>query len=297
VEIEPRPRAVRPGARRLKDISHLYLSTGRRAAPFELPRPERRVLRLVVAGPAEARVRAEFTANLALQFARLGRRTLVVDAEPQLPNAGFRLGLAPDAYLAHLAPEPPRVVHGLGGVQVLVGVAGRVERVAQDEALVALLRVADCVLAQAGDAAMLDRIAGWMGVVFPAAPAESTLERAAPTSPLVRAWMSTAQRPAAPPAAARSEPLDAVLWVEEASREGPAGGVASMHSPPVRRVAWGATPDLALRPGVWARLEPHPAPVAFPVVALEPDHPAARAYEGLAQSLLAGLARPGGARA
>ena len=299
VDVDPRPRDGRPSARRLKDISHLYISTARRPAGFAdagaRAAPPRRALRLAIAGPARPAARVEFVANLALQLARLGRRVVVVDGDPALPNVGFRLALEPRAYLGHLEPEPQaRCERGLLGVRLIEGVADGSRSADWPASIHAELGSADCVLVSQGDAALARDTLRGIATASPAPAPATTLARAAPRSPMIGAWMATARRPgsASGPALAGTE---AALWVVEA---GPGTGTPVPESQalgdlPVRSVAWGAPEGTALE--FWARVPRHPLG-RLPIAVLDPEHPAARLYESLAQSLLAGFGTTGGAR-
>jgi hypothetical protein len=123
------------------------------------------------------------------------------------------------------------------------------------------------------------------------------------------AWMASATRG---PAAARlpaprpapvpaPQALDVVLCVLEA---GPSIAdevllrrLAEQLAPaPVQRIVWGASPDSASVAGTWARVPHHPpfTGARHPLSAHDLEHPAARLYESLAQSLLAGLGSKGG---
>jgi len=294
VELEPRPRDGRAPARRLKDISHLYISSARRpTARLEASTAVRRALELVIAGPASSAVRAEVVANLAVQLARLGRRTVVVDLDPALPNVGFRLALEPAAYLGHLALEPHvRCEPGLLGVRVLVGAAGRAAPDTWPEDVRQALRAAECRLFVGGDAAHTRDVLRALSASAPSTVAPTTFQRAAHHSPMIGAWLATAPRPRSEPAGPL-QAITAALWIEESTPGGElSGGEATACGDlPVRTIVWGDAD--ASRPGVWARVPRHPRP-HLPLAALEPDHAASRAYEGLAQSLLAGLSGPGG---
>jgi hypothetical protein len=137
----------------------------------------------------------------------------------------------------------------------------------------------------------------------------TTLERAAERSPMFGAWMASAARgPAAarvpsprPAAVSGAGALDAVLYVVEA-RTSTADDVmlrrcaAQLAPAPVHRIVWGATLQDAAVPGAWARV-PRCTPCSGlrqPLSAVDPDHPSARVYESLAQSLLAGLGSKAG---
>jgi hypothetical protein len=291
----------------LRDISHLYISQrpGARSAPPWPAAPSRRVLRVAITGPRSAALaRVEVCANLAVQFARLGKRTLVFDLDPDLPSLGLRLGLDPEIALAHLTgAAPPRVARALLGVRLVLGGT----RVEAAESLAGAAREAlqavDCVLLHLPP---LEAALPALAAVAPllALPAtDTTVERAAARSPMFGAWLATAQRPQPLQrvAAVVEQPsVDGALWVRAAGENGgenEASGLAGYLAPaPVHELAWGDG-GAAAAPPAWARLPAHPVPPRWPIAVLEPEHAASRLYEGLAQSLLAGLARRGGSHA
>ena len=310
VDGDPRPRGPRSSARQLKDISHLYLS-GRAAAKPAWQASTRRRLRVGVLSNGPAAAKAEVCANLAVQFARLQQRTLVLDLDASLPNVGFHLGLEPRAYMAHLWSDAgPGVERGLLGLRVVEGLAGWQDVETLPEELRLEIRDSQCVLLclpppTDGAVPALERWAPLLEA--PVAP--TTLARVAAHSPMFGAWMATATRaPEARGSAARlwdapaPRLLDAALWVLGAAAT-PSGEVALRHladalaPTPLHRLVWGdeATPT----PGAWARLPSHPlvTRVRQPLSALYPEHPVARVYESLAQSLLAGLGRRTGTHA
>jgi hypothetical protein len=67
-----------------------------------------------------------------------------------------------------------------------------------------------------------------------------------------------------------------------------------VHPAPVHALVWGG--EVAPGATPWARVPVHPTAAALgqPVSSLDPEHPASRLYENLAQALLAGLGRHGG---
>ena len=279
------------GSRRLRDISHLYLS-GRPAAGA-VPLPARRCLRVGVISSGDALADAEMCANLAVLFVKLGRRTVVADAACVLPNPGFRLGLEPHAYLAGVLPE--------AGVRIERGVAGvRVLALPDADALGALeelLRDADALVLRL-PAAASEAIAP-LAAPLTAADSATTMERVAAHSPMFDTWMSTARRAERRPPAARLEGraaprrdlLDAALRVH---RPGAAVSARHVGRVLVRPLVWGdAVPPVA---GACARVPPYRLHARLALAAVQPDHPAARVFEGLAQALLSGLGRGGGAR-
>jgi hypothetical protein len=302
VEAEPRPRAPRSSARRLKDISHLYLSG--RAAPPPSWSVARRSLRLGVLGGPAAAPQAEVCANLAVQFARLRQRTLVLDLDARLPNVGFHLGLEPQDYLAHLGPSrPPRVARSLLGLRVAVGLASHTQATEALEVLHGELADSDCILVCLPALARgpLPVLHGWAAALQVTAPT-TTLRRAAATSPMFEAWRSTAARPAAArPTGAWRPPttqlLDAALCVVPA--EPTDADDAALHEfavalapAPLHQLAWGEAAGAPAGP-VWARVPAHGVAGASrqPLSSLDPDHPVSRLFESLAQSLLAGAGR------
>lgn len=297
MDAERRLREPRPGVRRLRDISHLYLSGSRSSARFEATRQPapRRLLRIALAGPGTAAARSAVGANLAVQLARLGRRTLVVDLDPALPGIGFRLGLAPQDALAHVPPgDGPRLARGFFGIRVLCGVAGGAEWMTQAVAARPELSDLDCVLLQVAAAPAAERMRE-LSLLFPPPPASSTLERAAARSPMIGAWLATAQRPANPEPQTPPTPVDILLWIVDAGRaseEPPAELLQALVVTP-RRIFYGPERSPGVAGTVWARVPAHASPDWVPISALDPEHPAARTYEGFAQALLAASARPG----
>jgi len=299
VDGDPRPRSS--SARRLKDISHLYLSQ-RSSARLQSPAPARRCLRVGIAGDGHGGLHSEVCANLAVQFARLRVRTVVFDLDPRLPNVGFRLRLDPQAYLAHVLPAsgPPRVERALLGIRVVVGMPpsaiANLPAAVQEE-----VDAAACVLVcmdPQTNRQQLERItppADWT-------PAPTTMTRAASShSPMFEAWMATAAarratgRPAAPPFGT-PRLLDAAIAVGAANATAGDAIAARIQPTPVHRLVWGSGAAHAVGSTPWAQVPEHESAAVLgqPVSSLDPEHPAARTYENLAQALLAGLGRGGG---
>jgi len=281
------------GSGRLRDISHLYLSS--RGSPAANSVPARRCLRVGVISSGDALADAEVCANLAIQFAKLGRRTVVADAARALPNPGFRLGLEPHAYLAGVLAEPGfRIDRGVAGVRVLA-----LPTAAAFGALEELLRETDAVLVRL-PAAAAEALAP-LAMSLAAVGIATTMQRVATHSPMFEAWLSTARRgEAAAPAArlesghgaSRRDLLDVAIRVQ---RPGAAAGVRQVGRVMVRPLVWGdAVPAV---PGACARVPPYRLHARLALAAVQPDHPAARVFEGLAQALLAGLGSGGGGRA
>jgi hypothetical protein len=283
VDGDSRPRTPRVGSRRLRDISHLYLSSRQPAAAAAVA-PTRRALRVAVVGRGLAS--AESVASLAVQWARLGRRVVVVDLDPALPNAGFRLGLEPHAYLGAVLGTAPCVERAALGVRVLVAPQRQetgAELVAQ---AVAQADVVIVRLPEREPQALLLRVCA--ALASPAAA--TTMERAAARSPMFEAWMATARRPAPRPPrpAVVCERIEDLLDV--AVQVGNGAPADALGSVPLRPLAWGAG-----SPPAWARVPDHVPPPRLPLALLDPEHAVARVFEGLAQALLAGLGRrPGG---
>jgi len=283
VDDDSRPRASRTGSRRLRDISHLYISQRTPVVPVPA---SRRLLRVAITGgglPA-----ADCAASLATQWVRLGRRVLVVDLDPTLPNVGFRLGLAPAAYLRALVAAPPCVERGVCGVRVVTVPQADADAVA---IVSGAMRDTDVVVLRLAAADPQTALAPYAESLAAPAPV-TTMERAATRSPMFEAWMATARRPprrepAASPAARldRNQPLTALLDV--VVPVGDAGVASGYAGVPVRPLGWGdATPAAG-----WARVPAHAPPAHLPLAVLEPEHPVGRVFESLAQALLAGLGR------
>ena len=292
----PRSPLGAPRPRRLRDISHLYIS-GREPAPLL-----RRTLHLGFVSQAQGLVKSEVCANLALQLARLGQRTVVLDLDPLLPNAGFLLGLEPEAYAAHLRAAPPRLERALLGLRVVEGLAGR-PLLEPAAALREELEASDCVLVnfpdlQAGAAALLPRLGGWLG-----RQCETTMAQAATQSRMFGAWFETAQRQGGTPVAPPRPPLDALILVHASASADEVGprfrSLFSWLGPGrVHLLLWGQG-GTGGEPQPWARIQPYTpcAPGRGPLSSLLPEHPAAQTYQGLAQALLAGLGSRGASHA
>jgi len=288
-----RPRRA-AGPRRLRDISYLYLSS-RTHAPAGPP-PARRTLRLGFTAGRQGDGKTDVCCNFAVQLVRLGHRTLVLDLDPQLPNAGFRLGLEPRAYMAHLRPGAPQVERALLGLRVVEGLAAAAEPF--PEALLAELAASDCVLVNlpvvhAGAAAAI----AWFHSGLMRRP-ETTMAQVAQRSPMFGAWLESAPRSG--PAAGADAALDALVFVHDGRGAGDAveayRDVAGWMGPGrVRLLVRGEPAGTA---AAWACVQPHgDAAVGRGVLSsLYPEHPAARTYQGLVQSLLAAPVHAGGAR-
>lgn len=307
VDGDSRPRA---GPRRLRDISHLYLTTGQQAQRSPARGPaRRRSLRLGFAANGDRLAKTDVCGNMAVQLARLGQSTFVVDLDPILPNAGFHLGLAPSAYMAHLHPQgQPQLERGLLGMRVLEGVACD-PQLTLDPALLNEILAADCVLvnlpAPRAAPPIIERLRSVLH-----APRRTTMARVGSRSRMFGEWLQSARgaprvddEPDAATAPADAEPFDALVYVHGTqSSEHLSENLGAFRAllPPerVRLVAWGdAAAQLEPRP--WACIRSYPLRLAErqPLSSLYPEHPVARVYQSLAQSLLAGLGGPGGARA
>ncbi len=292
---QPEPRSPRSGTRRLRDISHLYLSN--RPAPAPPTAAARRCLRIAVLASGDALVDSEVCANLAIQMTRLGRKTIVLDADPALPNPGFRLGLHPLAYLNGLGDAPGlRVERGVLGIGVVNGTAWALAE------LDAVVRAADAVLVRLPmqeAQSELQRLAPALALP----PAVTTMERAATQSPMFEAWMKTARRgdrlrPAArvattPELAPQVPAVDVAIRVFKGDAQPAAALSGGLDSVPVHGLEWG--PSSATPRPAWARVPAYALHPQLALAAIEPDHPAARVFESLAQALLAGLGRGGAA--
>lgn len=296
----PRP----GGARRLKDISHLYLSQ-RSSARMQSPAPPRRGLRVGIAGEERGGLHGEVCANLAVQFARLRVRTLIFDLDPRLPNVGFRLRLDPEAYLAHVLGngETPRVERALLGIRVVVGMPLGPTRVLPDS-VQQEVDAAACILVCMHPSTTRQHLE-LLAPLVEWTPAPTTMARAASShSPMFEAWMATAsaRRPAARLASttAHATPrgFDAAIAVGTAAAPDAVSDamLARVQPSPVHRLIWGAGTASAVGSVPWARIPEHPSAAVLgqPLSSLDPEHPASRTYENLAQALLAGLGRSGG---
>lgn len=311
-DTKPRAGARETRPRRLRDISHLYLTQEPRAATPAARTPvPRRALRLGFAANGDRLAKTDVCGNMAVQLARLGQRTLVLDLDPALPNAGFQLGLEPSAYMAHLrSGARPRLERGLLGLRVLEGVASD-PKLNLDDALRAEIQAADCVLVNLPSAdaaaAIVQRLDALL--LAPVRPVRTTMARVGERSRMFGEWLQGARADSNAPGAERrpaarqqAGPLDTLLFVHGASTpERVTENVASFGaftSPGrVRIVAWG---DAAsnLEPQPWACIRSYPLRMALrqPLSSVYPEHPAARMYQNLAQSLLAGSGSAGGPR-
>jgi len=301
VDGDSRPRPG--GARRLKDISHLYLSQ-RSSARIPVPAPSRRGLRVGIAAEERGGLHAEVCANLAVQFARLRVRTLVFDLDPGLPNVGFRLRLDPEAYLAHvLGNGETRVERALLGIRVVVGMPLGPSRALADS-VQQEVDAAGCVLVCMHTSTTRQHLE-YLAPLVEWTPAPTTMARAASShSPMFEAWMATAtsRRPAArlgsnaTPTTPRG--FDAAIAVGTAGAPDAVSDamLARMQPAPVHRLIWGAGTASAVGSVPWARIPEHPSAAVLgqPLSSLDPEHPASRTYENLAQALLSGLGRSGG---
>jgi hypothetical protein len=304
---KPRAGPGQPRPRRLRDISHLYLTKEPQTPSPPSPAP-RRALRLGFAANGDRLAKTDVCGNIAVQLARLGQRTFVLDLDPILPNAGFHLGLAPAAYMAHLRPEGrPLLERGLLGMRVLEGVASDPE-LTLDAALRREILAADCVLvnlpAPRAAPPIIERLRGVLR-----APARTTMARVGSRSRMFGEWLQGARGAsgvhdesdagAAPPEVL---PFDALVYVHGMSNtehlSENLGAFQALLTPErVRVVAWGdAAADLEPRP--WACIRSYPLRLATrqPLSSLYPEHPVARLYQSLAQSFLAGLGGSGGVR-
>src|SRR5262249_9766755 len=123
--------------------------------------------------------------------------------------------------------------------------------------------------------------------------AATTVERAAVTSRMFEAWMTTArrnERAAARLESRHEEPaeasIDAALQVWTAR----AGCVVhTLGRIAVQRLLWGDAADSTGSP--WAQVPRYIPHARLALAALEPEHAAIRVYEGLTQALLAGMGR------
>lgn len=310
--IQRRGRSER-GAQRLRDISHLYLSSSNKVRPSANV-PQRR-LRLGFATIGDGLAKVDLCANLAVQYARLGRRTLVIDLDPALPNIGFRMGVAPELYLAHLLPKPRAVLaRSAPGVRLLSGVADSdipdVPQQVQSE-----LEKAECVLVSL--AAQQARLR-WLTALQGDGSAESaeprprrpspqtTMRRAGAESRMFGAWLASARRGDRPPTPRATAPsvLDAVLFVQQDDEDDITEQAMQqwrhvIGEVPVHLVRWNSgSQNRQSRLSQWATIEalPDVRIQRQPLSLLDPQHATSRVFENLAQSLLASLAAPGGAR-
>lgn len=282
------------------------------------PAPKRR-LRLGFATVVDTLAKVDLCANLAVQYARMGRRTLVIDLDCSLPNVGFRMGIPPELYLAHLRRSPQAVMgRSALGVRLLAGVGASavpdLPQHVQHE-----LENAECVLVNlATQQARLRWLVALQGGVGEAsstqplprpAAAQTTMRRAGAQSRMFGAWLETARgvrRPQAPRAALPPPVLDALLFVQqddsdESTKQAVQLWRQVLGEVPVHLVRC-ASGGVATRPksglSWWATLLPQPGGTIHrqPSSLLYPEHPTSRVFENLAQSLLASLAAPGGIR-
>jgi hypothetical protein len=322
----PRGRSAR-GAQHLRDISHLYLSGGR-AAREQAQRPRARFLVGLVTA-ADTIARADLCANLALQYARLGQRTLVVDVDPRLPNVGYCLGLPPLEYLAHhCSTVTARVCRAALGVRVVEGVASDATSDLSAE-IEQEWHAADCVLLNLpDDVTALDRVMKrFRGHAMPDAPeapqgedrpaaavsrrrtlGRTTMARAGASSRMFGTWLETARRPASPQKAPPpdEQSLAAILLVQDEdpdlrTQESLRHWRSRLEPVPVHLVRCASGSESARdesRPVAWATWNrPLLSPaVRQPLSLLYPEHVAVRRLEGMAQSLLASSSQRGGAR-
>jgi hypothetical protein len=283
-----RPRRGQTVSQGLRAISHLYLSSSSRQPPPPVTR-NRRTLRLGLSGDRLAKV--EVCGNLAVQMARLGLRTLVLDLDPMLPNAGFHLGLEPAVYLAHLRPDPhPVLERGVLGLRVLEGIAAEVPP-PLSATLEQEVRGSDCVLVNLPGGVTMASAVGPIGAWLAQRMNGSSSRTAERENP----GRENPGRAQPSPAVDRAT-LDAVLVVRGpgSAENGPDGCEALTHGR-VHWVDWGEATS-PRTPPPWARIRPGPLGLGSrqPLSALDPEHPAARLYEGLAQSLLAACGSRGG---
>jgi len=282
-----RPRRGQTVSQGLRAISHLYLSTSPRQ-PSTVAARSRGTLRLGVAGSGDRLAKVEVCGNLAVQMARFGLRTLVLDLDPMLPNAGFHLGLEPAAYLAHLRPQPrPVLERGVLGLRVLEGIAAD-DPPALPAPLEQEVRGSDCVLvnlpACVTTPGRAGALAAWLAHRVRNGASGDGAETPNPAG----------ARPSSP---ADGAPLDAVLFVAGpgSAAENGLSGCEVLARGRVHLVLWGeSAAHGSAQP--WARIRPGPFGPGSrqPLSALDPEHPAARLYEGLAQSLLAARGCRGG---
>ncbi len=303
VDGEPNPR--RPASthrpRRLRDISHLYLSNRSVERPAEAVPAARRALRIGFVSAGDGLIRNDVCGNFAVQLARLGQRTTVLDLDPLLPNAGFLLGLGPAAYGAHLCHAEPIVERALLGLRVIEGIAAR-----QDLASSVLLKeeiaASDCILVNLPDLSRGAEVVLCQLRPLLLTTAETTIVQAAATSRMFGAWLDTSRRHLSSSHDSSEHPLDALVFVHAALTADVASRyetiVPWLRPGRVHRLGWGSRTGAA-EPQAWAWIEAYDqlASGRAPLSSLFPEHPAARTYQGLAQALLAGLgsaAPPGG---
>jgi hypothetical protein len=297
------PRAHQP--RRLRDISHLYLSS-RSAPSAPVSATSRRSLRVGFVGSPGGRGQAEVCANMAVQLARLGQRTLVLDLEPHLPNVGFLLGLEPAAYMSHLLDAGMRLERALLGLRLLVAASARPESTFP-EAHQREVEASDCVLVNLPQDP--HRSDAWLSTLEKTLRfwRSTTMVKAAARSPMFGTWLETAHRSEPGeeilPSPASPHVLDALLLVHDGQPAEPLQDEITrlsrwLPASRIRLVGWGANrAPTGLQP--WAWIQPHEGPSAGLQLlsSLFPEHPASRTYQGLVQSLLAGAVQRGGMHA
>ncbi|HZL85020.1 MAG TPA: hypothetical protein VFD07_06530 [Candidatus Krumholzibacteria bacterium] len=295
VDGEPNPRrsanAQRP--RSLRDISHLYLSNRPVERPSDAVPAVRRALRIGFVSAGDGLIRSDVCGNFAVQLARLGQRTTVLDLDPLLPNAGFLLGLGPAAYGAHLCHAEPVVERALLGLRVIEGIAARRD-LESCMLLKAEIATSDCILVNLPDVArgaeaVLDQLRPLL-----ATAAETTMVQAAARSRMFGAWLDTSRRHPASSHGSGAHPLDALVFVHSSDAAHVTASyetlVPWLRPGRVHRLGWGI-PLAATEPRPWAWIEAYDsiASGTAPLSSLYPEHPASRTYQGLAQALLAGL--------
>jgi hypothetical protein len=275
-----------------------------------------------VATSTDTLAKVDLCANLALQYARLGYRTLIVDLDARLPNVGFRLGLEPRDHLAHLHQDAvARVRRAPLGVRIVEGIAcDHMLRVSEE--VVQEWQEAQCVLVNLPvEVTSLHRLLTMFGegphdaagvdppTSKPTPPrralGRTTMARAGASSRMFGAWLETAHRAPRSQDVRGDRPLDAVLFVQqEASdlrtQEGMRAWREALDPVTVhllRCAAEAEAPGDSARPAAWATWIHPPALTAVrqPLSLLYPEHEASRRLEGLAQSLLASSSRQGGA--
>ena len=301
VDGEPNPRrsanAQRP--RRLRDISHLYLSNRPVERPPETVPAVRRALRIGFVSAGDGLIRSDVCGNFAVQLARLGQRTTILDLDPLLPNAGFLLGLSPAAYGAHLCHAEPVVERALLGLRVIEGIAEKRDLesciLLKDE-----IATSDCILVNLPDVArgaeaVLDRLRPLL-----ATAAETTMVQVAARSRMFGAWLDTSRQQPGSSHGSSAHPLDALVFVDSSDAADASASYETLASwlrpGRVHRLGWGSRIAAAeQQPWAWIQAYDSLASGRAPLSSLYPEHPASRTYQGLAQALLAGLgsAAPG----